>query len=225
MQIQHPKFKELIDGKGDFDLVMVNYQYPQLLLFGKIYNCPTILFSTFYLSTYHYHAQGNPSHPAAHTDMMLSFHPPLTFSQRFISTMFSLQSWYSMFTREIPEREDFINTHFSMSASIDELVRNVDLVFVSTHPAIHGARAFGPATVEVGYERKPKFRKPLEMPLKTFLDNAQDGFVYFSLGSNVKSKNISRILLKTIMEAIKEIPCTFLYKYEEDYLDDKTREC
>ncbi|KAJ8959701.1 hypothetical protein NQ318_021893 [Aromia moschata] len=218
-QVPHPKFQKLIAGKDKFDLVMVSYHYPQLLVFGKLYNCPTILFSPYYLYTYYY--RGVPSHPAIWADVMLPFHTPLDFHERLISAVFNLLAWKSILTKDIPEKEKFIIRHFNMSFSVDELVRDVDLIFVRTDPIIHGVRAFGPNIIEIGYERKPKYPKLLKVGLKEFLDNAKDGFIYFSLGSNVKSKDISRNLLKTIMEAIKEIPYTFLYKYEGDYLDEK----
>ncbi|KAJ8959696.1 hypothetical protein NQ318_021888, partial [Aromia moschata] len=218
-QIPHPTFQRLINGKDNFDLVMVSYHYPQLLVFGKLYNCPTILFSPYYLYTYYY--RGVPSHPAIWADVMLPFHFPSDFREKLISAVFNLLAWNSIITKDIPEKERFIRRHFNMSFSVDELVRDVDLIFVRTHPIIHGVRAFEPATIEIGYEGKPKYPKPIEMGLKQFLDNAKDGFIYFSFGSNVKSKDISRNLLKTILEAIKEIPYTFLYKYEGDHLDDK----
>ncbi|KAJ8959702.1 hypothetical protein NQ318_021894 [Aromia moschata] len=208
-QISQPRFQELVEGRGNFNLVLVNSQHPQLLIFGKIYNCPTILFSSFYLYGYNHEAQGNPSHTIAHIGYA-----------RLISTVFYLRDWYSVTYELLPTRDRALNKYFNTSVTVRELLRDVDLVFLNTNPAIHGARAFGPTTIEIGYERKPTSIK-LEKGLKQFLDNANDGFIYFSLGSNIKSKDITRSLLKTIIEAIKEIPYTFLYKYEGDYLDDK----
>ncbi|KAJ8959700.1 hypothetical protein NQ318_021892 [Aromia moschata] len=153
-QISHPRFQELVEGRGNFDLVLVNFQHPQLLIFGKIYNCPTILFSNFYLYGYNHEAQGNPSHPIAHINMLLPFQPPLKFYERLVSIVFYLRDWYSVTYKLLPAKDRVLNKYFNTSVTVKELVRDVDLVFLNTNPAIHGARDFGPATVEIGYERK-----------------------------------------------------------------------
>lgn len=52
--------------------------------------------------------------------------------------------------------------------------------------------------------------------LKDFLDSATNGFVYFSLGSNVKSKELQAESLKSILETLGELPLKVLWKFEAD---------
>lgn len=54
-----------------------------------------------------------------------------------------------------------------------------------------------------------------------FLDSGTDGFIYFSLGSNVKSKDLSKENLEAITEALRELPYKVLWKFEADELPDK----
>ncbi|KAJ8959683.1 hypothetical protein NQ318_021874 [Aromia moschata] len=61
----------------------------------------------------------------------------------------------------------------------------------------------------------------LEGDLKDFLDGAKDGFIYFSLGSNVKSKELAGPTFTAIFEALKEVPLKVLWKFEDDNLPGK----
>ncbi|KAJ8959681.1 hypothetical protein NQ318_021872 [Aromia moschata] len=57
--------------------------------------------------------------------------------------------------------------------------------------------------------------------LKDFLDGAKDGFIYFSLGSNVKSKELAGPTFTAIFEALKEVPLKVLWKFEDDNFPGK----
>lgn len=52
--------------------------------------------------------------------------------------------------------------------------------------------------------------------LQKFLDEAPYGVIYFSLGTNVKSKDLSPNLVKNIINVFSELPYKVLWKYEND---------
>lgn len=54
--------------------------------------------------------------------------------------------------------------------------------------------------------------------IRAILDNATDGAVYFSMGSNAKSKDFPKETREILLEAFKELPYTILWKYEDDEL-------
>lgn len=54
-----------------------------------------------------------------------------------------------------------------------------------------------------------------------FLDQSEEGIIYFSLGSNVKSKLLDKKKINLIMEAFSELPYKVLWKYENDVLLNK----
>lgn len=54
------------------------------------------------------------------------------------------------------------------------------------------------------------------------LDNATDGAVYFSMGSNAKSKDFPKETKETLLQAFKELPYTILWKYEDDELPGRS---
>lgn len=52
--------------------------------------------------------------------------------------------------------------------------------------------------------------------MQTFLDDAVEGAIYFSLGSNVKSALLGVEKINTILETLKQLPYKVLWKFEAD---------
>lgn len=48
------------------------------------------------------------------------------------------------------------------------------------------------------------------------MDSAKNGFIYFSLGTNVKSKDLQEESLNAILETLRELPYKVLWKFEAD---------
>lgn len=57
--------------------------------------------------------------------------------------------------------------------------------------------------------------------MQDILDKATEGVIYFSMGSNAKSKDFPSETKKTLLDAFEELPYTVLWKYEEDELHGK----
>ncbi|KAF2889863.1 hypothetical protein ILUMI_16310, partial [Ignelater luminosus] len=57
--------------------------------------------------------------------------------------------------------------------------------------------------------------------LQQQLDKAKDGFIYFSLGSNIKSERLSENTRKILLETFSELPYLVLWKFEEENLPGK----
>lgn len=57
--------------------------------------------------------------------------------------------------------------------------------------------------------------------LQDYLDSSNEGVVYFSLGSNVKSSSIYPEKLEIIKQALGELPFKVLWKFEDEELPGK----
>lgn len=57
--------------------------------------------------------------------------------------------------------------------------------------------------------------------LNNLLDSSTNGFVYFSLGTNIKSNLLSKHTLTILLETFAELPYTILWKFEEENLPGK----
>jgi UDP:flavonoid glycosyltransferase YjiC (YdhE family) len=54
--------------------------------------------------------------------------------------------------------------------------------------------------------------------LQTFLDEAEYGVIYFSLGSNVRSDRMPQEKRRAFLDAFSELPQRILWKWESDTL-------
>ncbi|XP_023310202.1 UDP-glucuronosyltransferase 2B15-like [Anoplophora glabripennis] len=119
-----------------------------------------------------------------------------------------------------PLKNKFMAKFFNTTSTINELLDNVDMLFLNVNPVLQHVRAIGPTTINIGSMRD-KSAKPLSQDIKNFLDSAANGFIYFSLGSNVKSKDLQAESLSAILETLGELPYKVLWKFEADTLPGK----
>ncbi|KAJ8931962.1 hypothetical protein NQ314_015081 [Rhamnusium bicolor] len=137
-QLSQPELQELIheNEKFNFDVVMVEVFYPELLAFGKIYNCPTILVATIDSTVQMYQYLGNPAHPVLHSDINIPYEGKLNFQERLISTLFHWKSIYFEYFTFLPRKQKIVDNFFEnvTNTKIEELISNIDLMLVNVSP-------------------------------------------------------------------------------------------
>nr|CAI5847610.1 unnamed protein product [Callosobruchus analis] len=216
----HRAMADLMKNDSVFDLVMVEAHYPEFLIFGEISSCPTVLLSSLDALNEIHGAMGNTIHPITSPDMFMPKHRDLDFKDRLISFTYVCFEWLFGFPRYMSERNKMIKEFFGDDVpDVSQMLNRVAMVFVNVHPALHGVRLTGPNTVQFGGMNHIREPQPLPKDLQTFLDTSEEGVVYFSLGSNVLSKDLESNEFNTIMQALGELPYKVLWKYE---LDDDT---
>jgi glucuronosyltransferase len=63
--------------------------------------------------------------------------------------------------------------------------------------------------------------QPLPKNLKNYLDSSKNGVIYMSLGSNVKSSDLSEGFLDIFINTFKSLEYDVLWKWEKDDLPNK----
>lgn len=164
-QLAQPELLDLIYGsdKFKFDVVMIEVFYPELLAFGKIYKCPTVLMGTIGSTVQMYDYLGNNVHPVLNSDMNIPFAGRMSFWERFISTLFYWHQMYFEYFTFLPRKQQVFDRHFSnvTSARIEDLISEIDLMLINESPIFKGIRALGPTTVNVGGGNHLKPLKPI----------------------------------------------------------------
>lgn len=164
-QLAQTELQDLIYGadKYKFDVVMVEVFYPELLIFGKIYKCPTILMGTIGSSIQMYDYLGNSVHPVLNSDINIPYAGKMIFRERLISSLFHWHQMYFEYFTFLPRKQQLIDTHFSnvTRARIEDLIMNIDLMLINESPLFKGVRALGPTTINVGGGNHLKPLKPL----------------------------------------------------------------
>lgn len=117
----------------------------------------------------------------------LPYNDNMNFAQRWYNSMLNLYEWILRRFSHIPLQTKIVKKHFPHLGplpSIDELRKNISVIFVNAHRSVTPARPSMPGLVHIGgaHIRPPK---TLPADLQKFLDESAHGVIYFSLGTVV----------------------------------------
>ncbi|KAK4872327.1 hypothetical protein RN001_014356 [Aquatica leii] len=221
-QLKHPQVKELInDPNVQFDLVIFEVTSIIPIAFSMKFNCPFIGVLSTDGPNIFYKKLGQPAHSVLYPDFLMNQTGDLTLTKRIIAVVSQFMLELFVYWGYMPFQQSLVNKHFGQNYNVIEMVTNVSLVFVNSDPILHVVRPTTPIIVPIGGRPLRLPSKPLQKDIQTILDNAQEGFIYFSLGSNVNSKDIPQKTINVILNTFKELPYTILWKYELDDLPNK----
>nr|CAI5852682.1 unnamed protein product [Callosobruchus analis] len=219
--------KQFIDiynnSDSRFDVVLVQpYLSPILYGVAAKLKAPFVGISSFggFLGT-HY-AMGNPHPPSLYSEILLPYHGRMTFYERLRSTLYYVWSRYYWTFHALPKCDQIAKKYLGQDLPyIGDIEKNMSLLLLS-NPILYERRPNVPTVIDLEMMHvKPV--KPLPKDLKQFLDNATEGVIYFSLGSNVLSAGLSENLRKVLMKAFSELPYQVLWKFEDDELPEKPK--
>jgi glucuronosyltransferase len=92
----------------------------------------------------------------------------------------------------------------------------VSLVLLNNHFSLNYPRPLVPTMIEVGGMHVSQTINKLPEDIQEFLDGAEYGAIYFSMGTNLRSDHMPAERLAAFMTAFSEIPQRVLWKWESD---------
>ncbi|CAH1101184.1 unnamed protein product [Psylliodes chrysocephalus] len=216
----------LKDTKEEFDLVIFQstHNFNVLTLgYGGRFKCPLIAISSLGVFLHAHDAVGNPTHPVISPDIMLNFSGELSFLDRVKSFLFNFWYRFLYYYYALPKADKIARKYFGEDMPyLGDIEKNISLMMLNVNPIIHTVRPNVPNVIEIN-QMHIRDKKPLPKDLKDYLDASPRGVVYFSLGSNVKSANLSSNIRQEIIGALGELPYNVLWKWESDYLPDRPK--
>ncbi|XP_018579875.1 UDP-glucuronosyltransferase 2B15-like [Anoplophora glabripennis] len=219
--LKNNKIQELLKSNQKFDAVIITqFNVEAMKAFASHFNAHLILFSNVAANSWLNHFVGNPSLPSFFPEILLSFPEKMSFMQRLENTIFKLANtlYYNLYI--YPKHNEFIQKYFPNPVNIDDLLYNVSLVLLNSHESISSAQPHVPCMVEIGgYHIQPP--KKLPDDLQKFLDEAKEGVIYFSMGSNLKSQDLPIETREAILKAFGKRKEKILWKWEDDVLPGK----
>lgn len=125
----------------------------------------------------------------------------MSFTERWYNAIVSAADWVIRRWIFIPGHQALANKffgHLGEVPSIDDLNKNVSIVFVNSHRSLAPPRPSMPNIIEIGGSHiKPA--KALPADLKAFLDGAKDGAIYMSFGTVMQSSKMSKTTLNAFL--------------------------
>jgi len=109
---------------------------------------------------------------------------------------------------------------------IAELVKNTSLIMVNRHVSINPARPVNPNVINVGGlhlkdARPDRHGAGLAPDLRAWMDGAEHGVIFFTLGSLVRSSSLPKDTIDGLLQAFGQLPQRVLWKYETDDIKDR----
>ncbi|XP_077300072.1 UDP-glucosyltransferase 2-like isoform X4 [Arctopsyche grandis] len=221
-QLKTPAMQCLIhDPEEKIDLCFFEILLPAVFPLKDHFNCSMILISSFGVLVQIFDAFGNPSNPILYPDVASKQFGDLDFWQRLYAIFYDLKYIYIYYIELVSLFDASAKKIFGMNTrSVDEITRDADMLFMNVHPILGEIRPVVPNIIYMGSMHIMP-NKPLPNDLQKILDDAKNGVVYLSLGSNVKSAQLSQVKINAFLEAFKELPYTVLWKWENETLPGK----
>ncbi|XP_044746161.1 UDP-glycosyltransferase UGT5-like isoform X1 [Coccinella septempunctata] len=222
IQMNNEEVKEILRlPKKSFDLIILESHNKMAFGLKHKFDAPAVAISSFGLPVFTHYLHGNPIHPVLYPDFMSEVHECKTLSDKVESTYFTLTVWLLVKYKIGPEADLLARTYFGKDMPyLDELEKDC-LLFENTNPLFSDKRPKTPDVME--FSAVLPVRDPLTADLKQILDNAKEGVVYFSLGTNVRFDHVQGDVKKTIMEALGDLPYTVICKWESEKLEGQPK--
>lgn len=135
---------------------------------------------------------------------LVTYDDNMTFTERCYNSMLSLCDWIVRKFIYFPQQNELARKYFGHLGSIpsvEDLTQNVSLVLLNTHRSVQSPRPSMPTILNIGGAHiKPP--KALPSDLQTFLDEAENGVIYFSLGTVLKTSQMPKEKLQIILGKI-----------------------
>lgn len=215
-EFAHPDMQELLrDPKQHFDVVICEFiGYTPMYAFAEYFNAPLIGFTTTE-ATYHDHrAMGNFIHSVLHPMTILPNYRHLNFIERFVSVSLDLimRLYFEPFVYSL--FDNIIEQNFGANVSRSHtLARKADMLLLNTHPALGFVRPLVPNTIQLGFLHiKPP--QPLPEEWQQYMDSSQNGVIYFSLGTNVRTSNLKPGTVDMLLKTFEQLEYDVLWKWD-----------
>lgn len=204
-----------------FDLVIVEQLVDDALKgFASHFGAPLVLMTTKGSGSSVNGFVGNPAPRSYVADPALTSYGSMTFWERTNNLLFGVLQFLNSHFILFPKMDSIMHEHFPNAPPLDEINKNVSLVLLNSHVSTNQPVPHVPNMIEIGgFHVSPP--KKLPQDLQNFLDEAKEGVIYFSLGSNLKSKDLSKEKRNAILKVFSELKERVLWKWEDDVLPEQ----
>ncbi|XP_039956474.1 UDP-glycosyltransferase UGT5-like [Bactrocera tryoni] len=223
--LKQPKIQAIINAKetqGVYDLLLVEQFYQDAFLaLAHVYNISVISAATFAQQTYMSEMFGiiTPWSYVPHGYLPLTEH--MSFFERVYNTYTALRTDLDREYRYFPKMDGLVQKYFGHLSikfpSISEMNRNLSAILINNYTPLSIAGPTMDNMINVGgmHIYPPK---ALPTDIQQFLNGAEHGVIYFSLGSQVQSKDMPREKLRLFLKVFGQLNQRVLWKFENDSL-------
>ncbi|KAK5645032.1 hypothetical protein RI129_006332 [Pyrocoelia pectoralis] len=163
---------------------------------------------------------GNPLNPSYMPDVLLNYSSKMNFVQRLFNSFAVFFATLSFYWTVLPKHNEILQKNFPGAPYITELYYETSLILLNSHVGTSSPVPLLPNMIEIGgfHLNSPK-RLPKD--LQTYLDEGKDGVIYFSMGSNLKGKDMEEGKRNAILKVFSKLKQRVLWKWENETVPDQ----
>nr|XP_012218629.1 PREDICTED: UDP-glucuronosyltransferase-like isoform X1 [Linepithema humile]XP_012218630.1 PREDICTED: UDP-glucuronosyltransferase-like isoform X1 [Linepithema humile] len=219
---QHDKVRKMYAPNSDqkFDVVIAEVLItPGLYALAHRFNAPLIGILSLGLVSYNMYLQGIPvlpSHPSSwemrvNTDLNLSLWKRIT---NFIDQWYHL---YHVLNNFYPHQQMLAEKYLGKNIpDISDLERNISIILYNQQEVLSFVRPTTPNFIPFGNLHVSKKSADLPKDLKDFMADAPNGFIYMSLGTNVKISSFPNHVLDIFIDVFASLPYKIVWKLDKE---------
>ncbi|XP_017866751.1 PREDICTED: UDP-glucuronosyltransferase 2B13 isoform X1 [Drosophila arizonae] len=221
--LRQPKVQALINARqteGVFDLLLAEQFYQEAFLaLAYKYNIPIVTTSTLGYENHMSQMMGLITPWSFVPHGFMPFTDRMSFMERVHNTYVSLYEDFDRLLSYFPKMDAITERYFGQVFAEVPKVRHMEtqisVMLLNSHAPLTTARPTVDAMVPVGgmHIYPPK---PLPADMQSFLDAATEGAIFFSLGSNVQSKEMPRDMLQLFLKVFGSMKQRVLWKFEDE---------
>ncbi|XP_050332674.1 UDP-glycosyltransferase UGT5-like isoform X1 [Bactrocera neohumeralis] len=211
---------------GDFDLLLFGYFMNdfQLGLAGH-FRCPIVV--SFMIQPIYAVNKfvGNPSETAYVPGIFGYLVQPMKFLERVKNMIVAMIEEIVIQTMQDYQGSKYYNYNFPSDRypPLDEVRKNVSLIFTNHHFSQGPIRPNVPNLIEIGGIQIKEKPDPLPTDIAKVLDESKEGVIYFSLGSNIKGSHLNEEKIKIMFNVISKLPYKVLWKWSPTELPGESK--
>ncbi|XP_014360112.2 UDP-glucosyltransferase 2 isoform X1 [Papilio machaon] len=215
----------LSDTNEHFDAVVIEWFFNDVVAgIAPLFKCPLIWFGSTEAHWQVLQIMDEIPNPSYNVDIFSKSRSPLTFWERIMELWMIFKKSMMMNLVVVPFERLLYNRVFPSIASkrgvtvpsYDEAIYNGSFLFLNSHPSI-GTPFKLPQNAKyiAGYHINKEVN-PLPKDLQILMDSAKHGVIYFSMGSNLQSSDMSEAMKDSLLKVFGQLKQTIIWKFEQD---------
>ncbi|XP_028900260.2 UDP-glycosyltransferase UGT5 isoform X2 [Zeugodacus cucurbitae] len=221
--LKQPKIQAIINAEqthGVYDLLLVEQFYQDAFLaLAHVYNIPVISTATFAQQQYMSQMFGivTPWSYVPHGYLPLT--ERMSFLERVRNAYTTLRTDLDREFSYYPKMDALVQKYFGHLSinfpSVSDMNRNLSAILINNYTPLSSAGPTIDSMINVGGMH---IYPPKQLPadIQQFLDGAEHGAIYFSLGSQVQSKDMPLKKLQIFLKVFGQLKQRILWKFEND---------
>uniref|UniRef100_A0A0K8VAA1 UDP-glucuronosyltransferase 1-1 n=1 Tax=Bactrocera latifrons TaxID=174628 RepID=A0A0K8VAA1_BACLA len=226
--MRHPWMREFLRNSraGDYDLLLFGFLMNEYQIgLAAHFRCPIVMTWVIQPALQIHRFVGNPQQLSYVPSFISAFKQPMNFMERvnnFLVTQFEQNMLVPYLDYNTQKLYDY-NFPSDRYPPLDEVRKNVSLIFTNHHFSQGPIRPNVPNLIEIGGIQIKEKPDPLPTDIAKVLDESKEGVIYFSLGSNIKGSHLNEEKIKIMFNVISKLPYKVLWKWSPTELPGESK--